>query len=178
MNLTINDRLRLQLIERWHMAPVYPTQTVASHSYAVGVIADAIAARMGLSVEERGRISLMAANHDALESLTGDIPSPAKRYLQDRGIDINHEFAMMLSIPPDDENSMEYRVTKTADRIETAAYMMNYGIGKIGRDLGAILYEELDLRLQEMQQDASLCLLGSAARIVWQDIDEGKHTFL
>ena len=71
---------RLSVVPRWVVLATIQNQSVAEHCFNVERIARRIA-RDWLNISELDAISQAALHHDDEESLTGDIPSPAKKKL-------------------------------------------------------------------------------------------------
>lgn len=80
----LTDALALSHVPRWAIVRHSRPQSVADHSYRVAIIARELVRRLnwenrdGLDVN---RLVWLALIHDLDESLTGDIPTPAKRLL-------------------------------------------------------------------------------------------------
>lgn len=182
MNLRICDRLRLQTIDRWHMAVVHPKQTVASHSYSVAMIARYILQKGGYNRHVQVAALELALDHDVIECLTGDIPSPAKLYLKDIGIDINKEFDKLTKLPKIDIKTATGFSVKAADKIDTLTYLQSYGVGPISHRLSTRLHSQLSRWFAEMSDTRyvmeEIAELAEVAREVWIEISEGQVTFL
>lgn len=106
----LDAQLRLQDVQRWHTVRMRgPNQSVAEHSYNVAAMG-----RRYLQIAGRheliGPYLEMALVHDNEESLTGDVPSPAK-----------------AKAPPP-ETLLDY-VLRVCDLQEAALFLQRYGEG-------------------------------------------------
>lgn len=79
---TFKESMRLHIIKRWGIIDMSRPQSVAEHSYNVALITSAICAELELSRVCTQRCLEWALWHDMSEIHSGDIPTPAKRYLQ------------------------------------------------------------------------------------------------
>lgn len=75
---------RLAEIQRWAVVPVLRRQSVAEHSFHVVYMARIVAEHHALLCSGNYRAQLLdyAIDHDRIESMTGDKPSPYKRWLK------------------------------------------------------------------------------------------------
>jgi 5'-deoxynucleotidase len=83
--ITIKDISRTGHVTRWHMVRTNRDQTLAEHLYLVTMYAQEIADRVlkNYTDEDKLNLVLWCLEHDTPEILTGDIPTPAKRRLQE-----------------------------------------------------------------------------------------------
>src|SRR5512140_3852220 len=66
----------------WVMHGVPEAESVADHTFGVAFVALALAQALGTDTPlDRGKLLSTALLHDLAESLTGDIPLPARRFL-------------------------------------------------------------------------------------------------
>ncbi len=88
-SLTIRDKLRTQHAKRWHTVAMFIDQSVAGHSHSGGIIAEELlvllfkTAKLDLSIEDRYVALKYFQAHDFPELITGDQPSPYKRFLEE-----------------------------------------------------------------------------------------------
>lgn len=81
---------RLSTVKRWVILRTIQTQSVAEHCFNVQRICMGLAPWFRITnPKELFALSQAALHHDDDEALTGDIPSPAKRYFEsyEKGID-------------------------------------------------------------------------------------------
>lgn len=102
---------RLRFVDRMHTVPLVKPQNVAEHTFNVMAILHHI-----------GRDDLLpiALWHDAMEAVTGDIPSPFKRRLNEDGDNMLKEMEDRMreehGAPTGTEH--DYAVVKAADMLE------------------------------------------------------------
>lgn len=86
MSLTTADRLRSQTIQRWHTVQISMTQSVAAHSHCMGIIAEALAELLNLSMSFEDKYYLLkyAQVHDLPEILQGDLSSTYKKFIEEK----------------------------------------------------------------------------------------------
>jgi hypothetical protein len=88
-------------------------QSVAEHSWAVAIIAEELADRLGVNHEIINAIVSQAVAHDLMEVRTGDIPTPFKRKIkQYMGQDLYGETNVLVKI---------------ADTMEAIIYITHWG---------------------------------------------------
>jgi hypothetical protein len=76
--LSIQDKLRASDVKRWHVVATKKTQSLAEHSFNVGIIAMEILKRFGEPENWAGEVARLALLHDIHEVREGDVPTPAK----------------------------------------------------------------------------------------------------
>lgn len=93
-NITLEQKIRATGVSRWHIVRTLVPQSVAEHLYSVAMIADTawmlfcnyyLTYSAMAYQNDRSRIIDRALHHDVLEALTGDHPSPYKRWAAGRG---------------------------------------------------------------------------------------------
>jgi 5'-deoxynucleotidase YfbR-like HD superfamily hydrolase len=109
-------------VERWNIAPRLHRQSVAEHSYYVGLYAGDIARHLELSPQQRLDIIEYAQRHDLAEIVTGDMPGPAKRALVDRVKLAVYEGEFLEEVKQDrflaNLDPLYRRIVKAADTID------------------------------------------------------------
>ncbi len=136
--MNIHEKLRLCTISRWGMVNTSKHQSVAEHSFNVALIASELIWRMGrnLSIPAKRLIKdtlAIAIQHDMMEVLVGDIPSPTKSLISAHCGDNWHH--MMHDVDPEEYakcregDPMLRAVVKCADYIEAIAFLDMYGVG-------------------------------------------------
>lgn len=119
----IADKLRALDIIRWNMVPTQRQQSLAEHTFMVALVAEHIANELGLPT---GAILRLALYHDLEEVMTGDIPAPTKRKLENTGLNFNAVFNQLgfldITAPP---NAIV--IVKAADYIADIIYLRRYG---------------------------------------------------
>lgn len=169
--MKINELMRLQDISRWSMINVTRQQSVAEHSFNVSVLAQAILDRANKMSEESTfnsqYIGIIAMLHDAVESVTGDIPTPAKQRMKQLGFDFNEAFK-----DPDGETPPHgYEVViKVCDLFESVMYLRNFGTG----ERAYVVLQGLEHNLEEKMADLAKyhTKLHAAAEQVFEEAED------
>lgn len=139
--ITIRDISRTGHIARWHLARTHREQTLAEHLYLVTMYSDEVAKRVLKNYTDSDKLKLLSwgLQHDVPEILTGDIPTPAKRRLQE-GYAPGEDPLERLenSIASDDykqakkavEGTKLAYITKIADIIDSIVFIDIEGVTK------------------------------------------------
>ncbi len=136
----MNDLLALSQVPRWSIVPLARDQNVADHTFRVVVIAMELADR--LEVEFPKDAILYALYHDADESRTGDIPTPAKLVM---ALGAPHKYCPWLpaSWLLTDEI---LTIVALADVIEAHSFIERWGRGdhatRVKEELRKVIYEK------------------------------------
>lgn len=133
--MNIHQKLRLHTIGRWGMVNTTRPQSVAEHSLNVAVIAEELRERLNIEPEFKLHIRWYAVEHDMMEVLTGDIPSPTK---MGQGLKWapfvesldKEEYNNIHSVSP-----LVRHVVKCADYMEAIYYLHMYGVGSHARQV-------------------------------------------
>ncbi len=153
--MTLEMRLRAADVKRWHIVRTRAQQSVAEHSFNVAILArhmldeffttyDLRNMMGALTVDHmlvsmaRFRVQELALNHDLLEVLTGDIPSPFKKWFSknvDHALEDNYNIPVcpLLHEKPSTGNLLLDDIctffVKVADSMEAHWWITNHGAG-------------------------------------------------
>lgn len=123
----LTDLLALSHVPRWSIVPRIREQYVSDHVFRVIVIATELSDRLKLTAPtslNACALILSALYHDAEESRTGDIPTPAKGKIGDiRPADYCPWLADI------DLNADMRRALELADLIEAYTWLERWGVG-------------------------------------------------
>src|SRR5262249_54764598 len=144
----LSELMRLKSVPRigWLLRGVRDVESVAAHSFGVGIIAMVLADRarergMKVNVE---RVLRMALMHDLTEARTGDLPSTIKSYFGRKNVKVadhliaEEEFAGLGSIGKDylelweeyeSRGSIESKIVKIADKLDLLLQSVEYEKG-------------------------------------------------
>jgi len=113
---TLNNAMRLMDVKRYTILPVTREQSVAEHTYGVGVLAT----YLWEQIEKKEDLELLmwAFHHDIEEAIIGDVPTPSKEFLL-----VKRDLGKIA--PPE----KYYPYIKLADYIEALRYMVQWGAG-------------------------------------------------
>lgn len=139
--LNLQDILRAQDVHRWTIVRTIKHQTLAEHTFNVTMIARAICKVLDI---DDTIVMKMAMEHDLDEIKTGDVPTPAKRRLQAKGLDMYSEFdgcKRYTKLPGEFS-----KIVKAADVLESAWFLEE---NKVGRHSEHV-YTNIIARLHEI----------------------------
>lgn len=125
----------LQVTKRWHTRDL-PPQTLADHSCAVALLAALIGGDT-VSQEQLGQLFGLALVYDLHETRFGNLPYPAKRYLREKGMDLDEHFRMEFWGPapgadPYDAAPLHLRhLVDVADILDAALYARRHGSAEL-----------------------------------------------
>lgn len=137
--MTLYDFLRAGHVKRWHIVNTVNTQSIAEHSYLVAMIAMHLHEELDpLHETSPMETGIYALFHDAAEIRTGDIPTPAKKFMRERmcgpGDDVldRMEAVLLPRVPfmPGEPSTMTLNCVKMADVIEAAHWISENGTGR------------------------------------------------
>ncbi|WP_018351705.1 HD domain-containing protein [Longispora albida] len=119
----------------WWIAGVPSPESIADHSFRVGIIGAILAAMEGA---DPARVALLCLLHDTQETRVGDIPHIGRRYLTaapnekvtaDQVDGCPPEVSMMIQAAVDeyeDKETLEARVANDADKLECLVQAVEY----------------------------------------------------
>jgi 5'-deoxynucleotidase YfbR-like HD superfamily hydrolase len=184
----LTDLLHLSHVPRWTITPMSKPQSVAEHSFRVGVIAVEIFRRLErytaphtphyFAVNSEGLVMRWAMIHDVAEAYTGDIPSPLKSKLRDRGVNIDaidFELCPWLSFEEESMPKIVKVIVKLADSIEALSWVMAYGDGakNLYDNTGAKIEDSLYVRIIEESRTAGVELkIPALLEMIWSVLIE------
>jgi hypothetical protein len=131
----------LAAIQRWGIVRTLQTQNVAEHSYYVVLYTVAICDALGVDGDARDIATRLALTHDMGETLSGDIPSPWRRHINQTaagslGSTIRSRFGSDAQAGP-----VPTAIVKVADIYEAAMFLAqenslgNQSVREVLRDL-------------------------------------------
>lgn len=152
-HLTLEQKLRAAFVSRWHIVKTTHRQSVAEHSFAVAMIAlfmwEQCCAYTASPRFAAGRHLILdkALHHDLLEVLTGDVPSPYKRW-HDRmfGRKPSEPAHLLLKDTQEAQHADDGMdklldaIVVAADRIEAYAFIKNNACSRHGLLVSERLY--------------------------------------
>jgi 5'-deoxynucleotidase len=172
--MNLSEQLRASHVKRWHIVQTARNQTVAEHSFNVAVIAGSLAAAMhwpGL-LQNSHKLELLqwALSHDMIEAVTGDIPTPFKKRLNEAaGMDVVSGAEDLV----DSEQMAQYRkikgtvvesIVKIADLIEAIYFLSDNGIGAHASSVVGLLSHQLLVMVDEKEKEHSTLYVRQAVR--------------
>lgn len=140
----LTDVLALSHVPRWSIVPHLIPQSVSDHSFRVAMIAMEIIRRHegkdGWSDVRPHNVLWHSLIHDVEESITGDLPSGAKKFLRTRR-DIG---VIIDDVPNHGMFIKEMMIVKLADLIEAYTFIAMTGVGSHSVAVGMELKFKID----------------------------------
>lgn len=178
--LGIADLLRAQHVKRWTTVQLSHDQSLAEHSFNVAILAMELASRIFKDVEDVNSVGAYALAHDVDEIITGDIPTPTKRRLQEVSPKVDdllttnsRAASVFLEETEHLDLVMKREIIKIADAIETAFHVKQFAVGvhacQVACEVEAITHHKM--RSLESSQ------LRKAAFDVWDELHESKRVW-
>jgi len=143
--LSLNEILRAQNVKRWSLVATTRPQSVAEHTFNVVMISRSVCTKMGMFDE---LVIKAALEHDLDECITGDIPSPTKRRMEQLGFDFGKLEGVKKNY--DRMNADERTIVKCADLIDAIHFLQNFGTGQRAKDVQELLVGQLDDVIQSL----------------------------
>ena len=154
-NLSNNDILLAQHVERWHMIRMRDRQSVAEHSYNVAMLTIRMLRHLdkegvyGISPEEQLAVMEWALCHDIHEIEHGDVPSPSAVNRDDvedvfwnkRGREVGPSFEARNFVC-------------LMDKVEAYLYFIHHGCDGMrdGKAISQYLYDRVTYSLDQFSQ--------------------------
>lgn len=159
--LTNYDLLRLGHVKRWHNVNTIRQQTVAEHSYMVTLIAlilfDRIVGRE--DVPMMMSVAMCGMFHDAPEVVTGDPPTPAKRFMREFTGDpdlFKKMDGILMPVVPFQGKPMHDSIApfvKMADAIEGAHWISENGAGRHAEIVAAAGWRRVEDLVEKLDNE-------------------------
>jgi len=182
LDFSFSQHMRMSSVKRWVIIEMSRAQSVAEHSYNVAVIANGLFDRLAVDImsfelrSESNELSCLrsgvlewALMHDLPEVLTGDIPSPVKKHLNE-AID-----AMEYSVFPGYgrmrtrmKDSIGGVIVKMADYIDAIQFAKRFCIDPKRDEILAEMSNGLDNVIEEAEKKYGIPVR-QAVEAVWQD---------
>lgn len=154
--ITLEQKLRATSVARWHIVKTAVPQSLSDHLFSVAMIAECMLSifttyyvirSVGFYRDFRAILIDKALHHDQLEVLTGDIPSPYKKWLHRQGyyvIEPKHLTAFDdRATDAGDYNDLLNALIKLSDALEAFHFINRYAIDDHGRLAASRLYDRL-----------------------------------
>lgn len=173
MKLNLYDYLRAGHVKRWHIINTTYPQSLAEHSFIVTLIAielyHVMVGEQKESPVELLQVVLLGLFHDMPEVRTGDIPTPAKKYIRERA-NIDGGPDVFEDIENDLMPELPYlggtvalnlqHFVEMADLIETAIWIEQNGVGAHSK----IVADRIRVRMER-----KIAELTNATGVDWYD---------
>jgi 5'-deoxynucleotidase YfbR-like HD superfamily hydrolase len=157
---------RLSVVKRWGIVRTVQTQSVAEHCFNVQRICIKIAPHFGVvDFEEMFELSQAALHHDDDEAIYGDVPSPAKAYLNidEKRIDVG------ATAWYTDASDKTKAIVKLADMLEAYHFlaiewhMGNFYVRNHRKGLRSAIFDFIQTKLGWPGHISDLCVKWIAA---------------
>lgn len=152
---TLNDKISLSSVSRWHILDTSKNQSVAEHTYNVVIIVRDIINRFNLNIDGGVRIDeasaiRLALEHDLDEVIIGDIPTPTRKLMGDVA-QANLDRVMQPPVHWGDD--IDTVIVKCADKIEACWFISNFALGKRSIKIGGDIIRHTRHFLSEGDED-------------------------
>lgn len=140
----LRNLVNLSHVSRWTIVPMVKNENVAEHSFRVAAISECIAERLidaGVKVDML-EVLRLALHHDIDEVLSGDIPTPCKRFVDGAAIKAAVEPA------PQQARNREKFIVKSADTLDALWSLKMYGIAPHSQCIIDKITAEFDERIE------------------------------
>lgn len=162
--ITLEQKIRATGVSRWHIVRTAVRQSLADHLYGVAMIAESMLAMwsawyhadgVDFYRKHRSKIIDKALHHDVLEALTGDFPSPYKRWY--KGVTGKHmpdpthlmEFDNRMAYAGDwRDDAILNAIVELADRVEAFHFISRYAVD----DHGNLVADRLEVVLDQANE--------------------------
>jgi len=162
--LTLADLARSGHVTRWHSVRTFRDQTLAEHHYMVARISFTLAKKiLGPDIDDSGLLKILdyALLHDTPELLTGDLPSPLKRHIDqvcagdnplDQIEDAIAPWLHKMKLYMQQKHPEYLKVVKLADIIDALIFISSEGVGEHAKGVVAILRNQFASKQKEAAQ--------------------------
>jgi 5'-deoxynucleotidase YfbR-like HD superfamily hydrolase len=147
---------------------------VAEHSYYVAIYATAIAKLLSMRTQDINWITQYSLTHDFDEMVSGDIPTPYKKYTVKDAPILQHLSTMAEEIQVNSSTDIKYckDVVKVADIFEACMYLSDE-LGMGNRTVAPLL-QDMHWHLSTMAKD----LDGGLPKTLAEKVYETPRTYL
>ena len=166
MSLTPSQIQAMADTRRWHTRRVVREQSVAEHCHQVALLALHLAGPY-LSERDRGDLLVLALLHDAHEPEFGDIPFPAKRAMEARGMDVDGACRRAfwgVEDPAVQASPHVLRLVDAADVLEAALYARRWCPGDVAHAVREQALAHVRQNLGGDPRSRALAALGEVER--------------
>lgn len=158
--MNLKQVLRCSHVKRWGIVNVSRPQNLAEHSFNVCQIAGHLARAFNwtglLHNGDALALAQWALNHDTIEVITGDIPTPFKSTLRELGVNLNaierSENEAYGSLAASVAGTVIEDIVKMADVMESIHFLKDHGVGQHASEVLAGLHLQLYLLVGEISK--------------------------
>ncbi len=148
--IKIQDVMRAGHIKRWNIINTSRQQTLAEHMYNVAMITHHMCTELDINPTNCLQWALV---HDIPEVVCGDIPTPTKRRIKERGFDLEDLFEDIDPTYASTKYALtdyERQLVKAADLIESIWFLVENGVGRHSRNVKLGIEERLQFLIDNM----------------------------
>ena len=139
--MRVTDLLALSHVPRWTIVSHSRPQSVADHSFRVCVIAVELAERLGVQLSADALLACLY--HDGPESRSGDIPSGAKRRIEDKLKGSLDDLFWPSTRLKGSTVAREVNILMLADKIEGYTFIQKWGVGPHAAEVADACHAEV-----------------------------------
>ncbi len=167
--------MRLSSIRRWGIIEMSRDQSVAEHSYNVAMIAFAIASHDSFGEvmggdhgEFLGSVMKWALVHDLPEVVSGDIPTPVKKYLGSALDDMEEDMFPLFSEYGGRVSYLAHAIVKVADFIDAIQFARKFCVDSRKDRIIADMIAKMDKHMDAIAKNGDVPIT-EAVEKVWPD---------
>ncbi len=164
--MSIQDLLRASAVKRWTIVDTTRIQTLADHSYGVAVLAHEIASLLRIDPVS---ITVAAIFHDIDEIIIGDLPSPTKARMRNKGI--NYYDLCQEEIPTPVLSTTELNILTLADKIEAYVFLRDHGCGNHAAQVQSKIEIEIDEVISRFKDSEKVLIMHN----IITPLENGDH---
>jgi|TARA_R100000789_G_scaffold100463_1_gene110810 5'-deoxynucleotidase YfbR-like HD superfamily hydrolase len=171
--MNIQDKLKAHGVKRWNIVNTTHQQTLAEHLFNVAMIAEEIARILNDGhIQGLSPLVVYALKHDLAEVILGDVPTPTKQRMQEKGFNyralewgiMEDEYPMGMNKLPEETKI----IIKIADQMEALWFIQTYGVDRHAQVVELDMQDKMEKYMYSLPSNLRL-----SAQKVWGQMING-----